>query len=82
MLMSEDLAVLGPALVWLRERSGKTGKGVAEETGLSRYQVSRYECGRRRPDIQSILRYLDAVGADLGQLDEMIGLMRFLRQVR
>ena len=82
MLTSEDLATLGPALAWLRRRCGKKGKDVAAEIGRTTSEVSRYERGRRRPSIRSILRYLDAVGADLRELEEMIGLMKFLRQIR
>lgn len=66
------MRALGPALAALRKQSGKTARQVAREIGRSNTGVSRYECGQREISIEILFKYLAAVGASLGDLDEAI----------
>ena len=68
--VQEVLDGLGPALTALRTSAGKQQKDVSEETGMSRSQVSRYENGHDVPNLVTLLKYLNAVGADFGSLQE------------
>jgi len=68
---------LGPALRRLREQgAGLTQEKVAARTGISQGRLSRYENGRKVPDLSTLDRLLTCYGADLE------GLGRALREVR
>jgi transcriptional regulator with XRE-family HTH domain len=68
---------LGPALRRLREQgAGLTQVQVAERTGISQGRLSRYETGRKIPDLSTLERLLLCYGTDL------VGLDRALQEVR
>lgn len=57
---------LGPALRRLREKgTGLTQAQVAALTGISQGRLSRYENGRKVPDLSTLDRLLACYGADL-----------------
>lgn len=58
---------LGPALLALRERSGLTQERVAEETGIARDKISKYETGAsgRRPALATLEKLLDFYEVDI-----------------
>ena len=68
------METLGPALVVLRKRSGKSGRQVAREIGRSHTGVYRYENGRSDFSTRTLLKYLAAVNASLVDLHEAIHL--------
>jgi transcriptional regulator with XRE-family HTH domain len=45
---------LGVELRWMRNAAGLTGKQAADETGVSQVAVSRWETGKRQPEIESV----------------------------
>jgi transcriptional regulator with XRE-family HTH domain len=45
-------------------------KEIAEETGMSRSQVSRYERGRDIPNLVTLVKFLNAVGASFCDLQD------------
>ena len=63
-----DLHHLGPALRLLRVRSGLLQKEISDQTGMSRSQVSRYERGMDTPNLVTLSKYLNTVGAHFGDL--------------
>ena len=63
-----ELKHLGPALKILRRRSDLMQKHISVETGMSRSQISRYEKGRDIPNLVTLTKYLNTVGADFGDL--------------
>jgi len=68
---------LGPALRRLREKvAGLTQEQVAVRTGISQGRLSRYENGRKVPDLSTLDRLLTCYGADLE------GLSRALQEAR
>jgi transcriptional regulator with XRE-family HTH domain len=62
------LETLGPALRALREAAGLSQDQVAAAMGAGQRQVSRYEAGDADPRTRTLLRFLDAVGSDLAEL--------------
>ncbi len=60
---------IGPALGSLRRRTDLTRAEVARRLGLSVSAASRIEAERSNPHAQNLLRYLDAIGASLTDLD-------------
>lgn len=56
---------LARALRMAREASGMTQADLAEESGLKQSMVSRLERPDYNPTLQTVLRYLRAVGAEL-----------------
>lgn len=64
---------LGPALRRLREKAaGLTQIQVAERTGISQGRLSRYETGRKVPDLSTLDRLLTCYGADLEGLNRAL----------
>jgi transcriptional regulator with XRE-family HTH domain len=64
---------LGPALRRLREKvAGLTQIQVAERTGISQGRLSRYENGRKIPDLITLDRLLTCYGADLEWLSRAL----------
>ena len=71
--MERELRLQGPALAFLRRRSGKTQEEVAAAAAMARSQVSDYENGRTvNLKISTLVRYLRAVEADLYDLYAVI----------
>ena len=64
----QDQAVLGRALQALRERADLTQDELARLLGIHATYVSQVERGRRGVRWHTVLRFLDALGADLRQL--------------
>jgi transcriptional regulator with XRE-family HTH domain len=64
----QDQAVLGRALQALRERADLTQDELARRLGIHATYVSQVERGRRGVRWHTVLRFLDALGADLRQL--------------
>ena len=60
---------LGPAMGKLRRRKDLKHEEVAKRLGLSVSSVSRIEAERSNPHSQNLLRYLDAIGCSLTDLD-------------
>ncbi len=74
MLTLRHLEHLGEALKRLRGASGCTQAEICARTGLKRPQLSRWENGRDVPTLESLVRYLGAVGAGLADLErELLG---------
>jgi len=67
-LMDETRDV-GPALQRLRESRGIRQAQVAERMGKSTQTVSRLEQPGSNPQTSSLLRYLEAIGATLADLE-------------
>jgi transcriptional regulator with XRE-family HTH domain len=75
--MSNVFFGLGPALRRLREKgAGLTQEQVAARTGISQGRLSRYENGKKLPDLSTVDRLLTFYGTDL------VGLDRALQEVR
>lgn len=60
--------MLGRALQALRERADLTQDELARRLGIHATYVSQVERGRRGVRWHTVLRFLDALGADLRQL--------------
>lgn len=60
---------IGPALQRLRENRGFRQAHVAERLGRSTQTVSRLEQPGSNPQTSSLLRYLEAIGATLADLE-------------
>lgn len=73
MIRIEDLQRLGGALKELRWQARLKQVEVCRQTGMTAPQVSRYENGRETPTLESLVKYLHAVGADLGDLQRVLG---------
>lgn len=54
-----------------RERKGMTQKEVAEKIGVAKSTYSLYESGNREPNVQTIKRISDLLGASA---DELLGI--------
>lgn len=74
--MANVFVGLGPALRRLREKVVLTQEQVADQTGISQGRLSRYETGRKIPDLSTLDRLLTFYGTDL------VGLDRALQEVR
>ena len=59
---------IGPALKRLRKAAGLSGTQVAAKIGRSAANVSRIERADSNPKLESLMRYLRAIDADLGDL--------------
>ncbi len=62
----------GPALKRLRVSKGLTQEAVAVKFGRQVQTVSRLEQPGSNPKMKTLLRYLDALDADLGDLDRAL----------
>jgi HTH-type transcriptional regulator / antitoxin HipB len=71
-MTSPDQQAVGRALRELRKRAGLTQEQVAERMGTSSTYLSRLEAGQRDIRLSTVLRLLDAIGADLRQLSDAI----------
>lgn len=67
-----DFEHLGPALAALRQRAQMTAYEVAKRIGRSPSGVSRYENGQGVINSKVLLKYLNAVGANLSDLQDAI----------
>ena len=72
MISVELLSGFGDALKELRWRARMKQVEVCRATGMTAPQVSRYENGHEMPTIESLFRYLVAVGADLCDLQRVL----------
>ena len=72
MISIEHLAGLGEALKELRWDARMKQVEVCRATGLTAPQVSRYENGRETPTLESLVKYLSAVGADFADLQRVL----------
>ena len=72
MISVELLAGFGDALKELRWHARMKQVEVCRATGMTAPQVSRYENGHEMPTIESLFRYLVAVGADLCDLQRVL----------
>ncbi len=72
MINVEQLSGFGEALKELRWHARMKQVEVCRATGMTAPQVSRYENGHEMPTIESLFRYLVAVGADLGDLQRVL----------
>ena len=66
---------LDQALRWLRLQSHRKQREVAQAAGLTQAMLCSYERGKRRPSLGSLERILDALGADLGRLAEVLAIV-------
>jgi transcriptional regulator with XRE-family HTH domain len=71
-MTSQQSQALGRALRDLRARAGLTQAHVAAEAGFDGAYLSRVEGGIRDVQWSTVLRFLDAIGADLHQLADAI----------
>jgi transcriptional regulator with XRE-family HTH domain len=65
--MTADAALL-QELVMIRWRNGLTQQDVADQTGMPRSAVARLENSsrlRRAPNLDTLLRYAHAIGAEI-----------------
>lgn len=67
---------LGPALRRLREKAGLPQTEVAARTGIAQSRLSRYENGRKLPDLTTLGRLLACYGENL------VGLHRALEEAQ
>lgn len=67
-----DLAHLGPALRRLRQHHDLHQQEVAQAAGITKSMVSAYERGRRRPSLPTLVRLLNALGADFKVLQRAV----------
>lgn len=72
MIDIEHLSRLGEAMKDLRWAARLTQTEVRDRTGMSAPQLSRYENGHETPSLESLVKYLAAVGADLGDLQRVL----------
>ena len=72
MLSLYHLDRLGPALRRLRTAARFTQTEVCERTGLLAPQLSRWENGHEVPTLESLVRFLSAVGAGLSDLERLL----------
>lgn len=72
MITVDQLQGLGPALKRLRADAGLRQADVREHSGLKAPQISRYENGHEVPSLESLVKYLGAVGCDLGDLQRAL----------
>ena len=72
MINVEHLSRLGPALKDLRWASRMTQGDIRDKTGMNAPQLSRYENGREVPTLESLIKYLHAIGCDLCDLQQAL----------
>ena len=72
MIRVEHLSNFGEALKELRWRARMKQVEVCRATGMTAPQVSRYENAHEMPTVESLVKYLSAVGAGLGQLEQVL----------
>ena len=72
MINVEHLSRLGPALKDLRWASRMTQGDIRDKTGMNAPQLSRYENGHEVPTLESLVKYLHAIGCDLCDLQQAL----------
>lgn len=72
MISVEHLSGVGAALKELRWHARMKQVEVCRATGMTAPQVSRYENGHEMPTVESLVRYLVAVEADLCDLQAVL----------
>ncbi len=72
MINLEHLSDMGAALKELRWHARMKQVEVCRATGMTAPQVSRYENGHEMPTVESLVRYLVAVEADLCDLQAVL----------
>ncbi len=83
MLSTRHLKHLGATLKELRNASRFTQAEVCGHTGLRAPQVSRWENGHEVPTLESLIKYLAAIGASLADLErKLLGEEDEKRQVK
>ena len=68
----DHLSHLGDALRILRAKARMTQAEICARTGLKTPQLSRWENGREVPTLESVVKFLNAVGADLTDLQNAL----------
>src|SRR5215217_6713984 len=58
---------LGVELRWMRNAAGLTGKQAADEVGISQVAISRWETGRRQPELDSVEEFRSACAGVIRQ---------------
>jgi transcriptional regulator with XRE-family HTH domain len=71
-MTSQASPALGRALRELRTSAGRTQAQVAAAAGFDGPYLSRVESGERDLRWSTVLRFLDAIGADLHQLADAL----------
>ncbi len=72
MIHVEHLAGFGAALKELRWAARMKQVEVCRATGMTAPQVSRYENAHEMPTVESLVKYLSAVGADFCDLQRVL----------
>ena len=72
MISVEHLSAFGEALKELRWKARLKQVDICRAAGMTAPQVSRYENGREMPTVESLVKYLSAVGADFGDLQGVL----------
>ncbi|MCP4654765.1 MAG: helix-turn-helix domain-containing protein [bacterium] len=70
--MAIELDHLGEALRALRRAAKLTQVAVHKASGLSGGQISKWERGHQTPLLPHLARFLNAVGADFGDLQDAL----------
>ena len=72
MIHVDHLSGFGEALKELRWRARMKQVEVCRATGMTAPQVSRYENDHEMPTVESLVKYLSAVGSDLCELQQVL----------
>ncbi len=72
MISLRHLDHLGDALRQLRQAARQTQKDICGRTGLLTPQLSRWENGHEVPTLESLVKYLGAIGASLADLERTL----------
>lgn len=56
------------AMKRIRKERGLRQKDVAEKLGIATHSYTRYECGVRRPNIDTLLKIADILGVKASEL--------------
>lgn len=69
-MKEDDLKYLGPALRYLRIRSGLKQRDIANGAGVTKAMISSYESGGRDPSLRSLFRVLQTLDCTLVELHD------------
>ena len=72
MISVEHLSRFGEALKELRWDARMKQVEIVRGTGMTAPQISRYENGHEMPTVESLVKYLSAVGADFHDLQRVL----------
>ena len=56
------------AMKRVRQTRGLTQREVAAKLGIATHSYARYECGMRRPNLDTIFKIADILGANASEL--------------